>query len=206
MTWRLAAAAVAACSLVVWTGARTYGAPATVSYFIAPAPDESGARGVRPGDRQLASWALDAWAHAVPGFRFEPAAREADALVRLYWTEAGEGRYGEMQPLMVGGRRGGAVFIQADVSQLGEGIAMHARQDALFRDSVVYLTCLHEFGHALGLAHTADFGDIMYFFGYGGDIIEYFNRYRTQLRDRSDIARVSGLSSADIRRVGSLMK
>jgi len=83
---------------------------------------------------------------------------------------------------------------------------MHARQDALFRDSVVYLTCLHEFGHALGLAHTSDFGDIMYFFGYGGDIVDYFNRYRTQLRDRSDIARVSGLSSADIRRVGSLMK
>jgi Matrixin len=206
MKRRFAAAALAVCSVMVWAGARAHGAPATISYFVAPAPDERGARGVLPGDRQLALWALDAWARAVPGLQFEPAAREIDALVRLYWTEAGEGRYGEMQPLMVGGRRGGAVFIQADVTKLGEGIALHARQDALFRDSVVYLTCLHEFGHALGLAHTPDFGDIMYFFGYGGDIVEYFNRYRTQLRDRSDIARVSGLSSADIRRVGSLMK
>ena len=206
MKARFAAAVFAICSAMVWGGAPTYGAPTTISYFIAPAPDESGARGVRPGDRQLALWALEAWARAVPGLRFEPAAREADALVRLYWTEAGEGRYGEMQPLMVGGRRGGAVFIQADVSQLGEGIAMHARQDALFRDSVVYLTCLHEFGHALGLVHTSDFADIMYFFGYGGDIVEYFNRYRTQLRDRSDIATVSGLSPADIRRLGGLMK
>jgi len=206
VTSRLGAAALALCCIVACAAARTRAEPPlAISYFIAEAPKEQGARGVQLGDRQLALWALDAWARAVPGLRFDPAL-EADALVRLYWTEAGEGRYGEMQPLTVGTRHGGAVFIQADVSQLGEGIALHARQDALFRDSVVYLTCLHEFGHALGLAHTSDFGDIMYFFGYGGDIIDYFNRYRTQLRDRSDIARVSGLSAADIRRVGSLVK
>jgi len=206
MTPRLAAAAIGLCCVVDCAAARTQAQPPlTISYFIAATPAEAGARGVQPGDRQLALWALDAWSRARPGLRFDPAP-EADALVRLYWTEAGEGRYGEMQPLLVGGRHGGAVFIQADVSQLGEGIALHARQDALFRDSVVYLTCLHEFGHALGLAHTSDFGDIMYFFGYGGDIIGYFNRYRTQLRDRSDIARVSGLSAADIRRLGSLNK
>ena len=104
------------------------------------------------------------------------------------------------------------MFIQADVSLLGDEIASRARQDALFRDSVVYLTCLHEFGHALGLAHTSDFRDIMYFFGFGGDIVEYFNRYRLQVRNRGDIAGVSGLSASDARRLtvalssGSLVK
>ena len=72
------------------------------------------------------------------------------------------------------------------------------------RDSVVYLTCLREIGHALGLAHTRDFRDIMYFFGYGGDIVAYFDRYRSQLRSRADIAAVSGLSERDVTRLNSI--
>ena len=60
---------------------------------------------------------------------------------------------------------------------------------------------LHELGHALGLMHTADQRDIMYFFGYGGDIVEYFARYRRQLRERSDIRSISGLSASDIERL-----
>jgi len=111
-----------------------------------------------------------------------------------------------MKPLSVAGRRGGAVFIQPDVSLLGEAISSRARQDALFRDTVVYLTCLHEIGHALGLTHTADFRDIMYFFGFGGDIVDYFNRYRIQLGSRTDIARVSGLSAADARRLAAALQ
>lgn len=74
----------------------------------------------------------------------------------------------------------------------------------LFRDSIVYLTCLHELGHALGLAHTRDFRDIMYFFGYGGEIVDYFGRYRAQLRARNDIASVSGLSDADVSRLRAM--
>jgi hypothetical protein len=170
-----------------------------VTYFIA---DGAGRRGSRPGDRELASWALEAWRRAATGLRFEPA-KEADALIRLYWTDQDKGLYGEAQPLMVGGRPGAAVFITADVTLLGEDIARRASQDQLFRDSIVYLTCLHELGHALGLAHTADFRDIMYFFGFGGDIVDYFTRYRSQLRSRSDIATVSGLSDGDKRRIAA---
>ncbi len=37
----------------------------------------------------------------------------------------------------------------------------------------------------------------MYSFGYGGDIADYFERYRRQLRFRNDIATVAGVSDAD---------
>src|SRR6185437_8524127 len=121
----------------------------------------------------------------------EPAIEQA-ALVRLYWAEANEGRYGEMRPLIVGGRRGAAVYIRPDVDSLGDDVARRARADMLLRDTIVYLTCFHELGHAVGLAHTSDFRDIMYYFGYGGDVVRYFGRYRMQLHARSDIARVSG--------------
>ena len=109
-----------------------------------------------------------------------------------------------MRPLVVGGRGGAAVYIRPDMDGLGPEIAQRARRDDLLRETIVYLTCLHELGHALGLAHTAAFDDIMYFFGYGGDIVEFFGRYRRQLRSRGDIARVAGLSDADIKRLRAL--
>ena len=61
----------------------------------------------------------------------------------------------------------------------------------------MYLTCLHESGHALGLEHTRSFADIMYSFQYGGDIPEYFGRYRRKLQTREDIRKNPGLSAAD---------
>jgi hypothetical protein len=72
------------------------------------------------------------------------------------------------------------------------------------RESIVYLTCLHELGHAMGLGHTPAYADIMYFFGYGGDIPGFFDRYRRQLRTRTDIQKVAGLSPADMSRVRAL--
>ena len=57
---------------------------------------------------------------------------------------------------------------------------------------------MHEIGHALGLVHTAEFADVMYWFAYGGDIPAFFGRYRERLRTRADIARTSGLSPGDI--------
>jgi hypothetical protein len=172
-----------------------------ITYFIADG--EPGSQ-FRPADRDLATWALKAWERSAGGaIRFEPAA-ERDALVRVYWVPASSGQYGEMRSLAVDGRRGAAVFIRPDTEALGSDIARVARTDGLLRDTVVYLTCLHELGHALGLAHTAEFRDIMYFFGYGGDIPRFFGRYRDQLRTRDDIASVSGLSTDDVTRVRAL--
>ena len=170
-------------------------------YFIA---DGKGKTGFRASDRELARWALEDWqrssGHAI---RFEPAP-ESSALVRLYWAEPSEGQYGEMKTIVVDGRLGAALSIRPDMTSLGPEIADRADRDPLLRESIVYLTCVHELGHALGLSHTREYRDIMYFFGYGGDIAQYFDRYRAKLRSRADIAKVSGLSSGDVTRLKAL--
>ena len=76
-------------------------------------------------------------------------------------------------------------------------VTPEAGRDALLRDAIVYLTCVHETGHALGLEHTAAFADIMYSFQFGGDIPEYFGRYRRKLAARADIHKTSALSDDD---------
>jgi hypothetical protein len=174
----------------------------TVSYFIAT---PMAAARARPDDAELAVWALESWQRAAGGaLKFVRAANEDDALVRLYWVPAESGQYGEMRPLDVHGRRGAAVYIRPDTAALGDTIAARASVDALFRETIVYLTCLHELGHALGLAHTAEFEDVMYFFGFGGDIGEFFGRYRRTLRERGDIRTSSGLSAGDLAQLEAL--
>lgn len=173
-----------------------------VRYFISAPLEEAAAR---PADTDLALWAFESWQRAVGGaLEFVRVANENDALVRLYWVPAAGGQYGEMRPLDVQGRRGAAVYIRPDTTALGPDIAARAQLDALFRDTVVYLTCVHELGHALGLAHTADFEDVMYFFGFGGDIGEFFGRYRRQLTARDDIRSASGLSEGDLAQLSAL--
>lgn len=172
-----------------------------IPYFVA---DAKGKTGARASDTELARWALEDWQRSSgQSIRFEPAP-ESSALVRVYWAEPSEGRYGEMQPIAVDGRFGAAVYIRPDMTSLGPDIAAAADRDPLLRETIVYLTCVHELGHALGLTHTRDDQDIMYFFGYGGDIPKYFNRYRVQLRSRRDIAKVSGLSAGDVARLKTL--
>src|SRR5262245_509677 len=173
-------------------GAQIASGALRATYFIAEGSPRSG---YLSSDRELARRAFEVWAeHAAGALTWEPAPAEDDALVRLYWSQPGEQAFGEMRPLLVGGRRGAAVFVRADMSALGADLEARTQQDPLWRDTIVYLTCLHELGHALGLEHTAQFPDIMYFFGYGGDIAEYFGRFRRQLRSRDDIGKVSGLS------------
>jgi hypothetical protein len=159
------------------------------------APRESGCR---EGDPELASWALEAWQAASGGaLHLEAAPKMANAHIRLFWVNGRSGLYGEARPIVVDGVRGAEVYVLPEQS---------SSADALLRDAILYLTCLHETGHALGLQHTARFADIMYSFQYGGDIEEYFGRYRRLLSARTDIRRNAGMSEADRKQLRELWK
>jgi len=184
-------------------GPRVLDASAPIGTFIAAGDAREG---YRPGDRQLAEWALESWRIAAGSvLRLAPAPEES-ARVRLYWAGPQSGQYGEMRALLVNGSRGAAVYSRPDTVSLGPDIHALATADPLFRDTVVYLTCVHELGHAFGLEHTADFRDIMYSFQHGGDFVEYFNRYRRRLKSRADIANASALSAADAEKIGTLYR
>lgn len=156
------------------------------------------ATGCDAKDPELARWALEAWARESAGkIKMTKSATKQAARIRINWA-SGEGNlYGEARPIRVNGERGAEIYVLPDIHALGGDIERGGLADRLFRDAVVYLTCVHESGHALGLEHTNKFVDIMYTFRYGGDFVEYFGRYRRQLKKREDIAGIAGISEAD---------
>ena len=164
--------------------------------------------GCLPADVQLAEWALQAWQAASDGkLHLAKTDRLTQANIRIHWADAEMGKYGETRTFEADGIRGAEVYVLPDLRAMGPDIFAAGSQDALFRETIVYLTCLHETGHALGLSHTADFLDIMYFFGYDkGDVREYFGRYRRKLGARADIVKNSGISPQDRARFIQLLK
>jgi hypothetical protein len=167
---------------------------ATLHYWIEPCTKPESA--CRTGDPQLAQWALEAWQSASAGkLTFDKVAVVSKAQIRVYWAGENQGLYGEARPILVDGIRGAEVYVLPPAD---------TPRDPLLRETIVYLTCLHETGHALGLSHTAAFADIMYSFQYGGDIPEYFGRYRRQLSLREDIRKYGGMSADDRKRIAEL--
>ncbi len=187
MTLRFAIVLLSACS--------AYGID--LRYWVEPCTRPE--TGCQKTDVQLAEWALAAWQAASDGkLHLEKAERMTQANIRIHWADAEMGKYGETRAFDTGGMHGAEVYVLPDLRGMGPDILAAGSQDPLFRDTIVYLTCLHESGHALGLSHTADFADIMYFFGYDkGDIREYFGRYRRKLSGRADIVKNSGISAQD---------
>jgi hypothetical protein len=102
------------------------------------------------------------------------------------------GKYGEALPFV--DRRSGFI-VEADVHVLADSPG-----DALQKQLVVYLTALHEIGHALGLPHTDDFDAIMYRFRDSTDAARFFLRYRRTIHSAEDIGGegASGLFPADL--------
>lgn len=163
---------------------------AALRYWVEPCT--APANVCHAGDPELAQWAMEAWQAASSGkLTLEKAPSREKAHIRLYWTNGREGLYGEARPILVDGVRGAEVYV----------VTPEAGSDVLLRDAIVYLTCVHETGHALGLEHTAAFSDIMYSFQFGGDIAEYFGRYRRLLAAREDIRKHAGMSGADRQRL-----
>ena len=182
--------------MIRWTALGLLGALALAqaaekyTYWVAPCTQVES--GCQTNDPELAAWAVEAWQGASEGrLEFRRVSDPEHARIRVIWATAEQGLYGEARPMVVDGKRGAEVYVRP--------APFHTGDDRLLRDTIVYLTCLHETGHALGLPHTAAFDDIMYNFQYGGDIPEYFGRYRRRLQARDDIRKNSGMSDADRR-------
>jgi hypothetical protein len=151
-----------------------------------------------PGAGGLVERAMRTWTDAAGGrLSLARVATEAAADMRVHFVRSG-GLYGESRPRL--DERTGAiatadVFITAEVAG-----------DAIDRQVVLYLTALHEIGHALGLGHTDEFSSIMYAFRLPNDGARFFGGYRNRLRTADDIgtAVATGLSPRDVQALGAL--
>jgi hypothetical protein len=172
-------------------GAAHWPAGAVIRVWVDPV-------GAPPGGDALVERAMRTWTDAARGrFRLERASGRDGAGVRVHFFTR-DWRYGMTQARpdpQTGLITGAEVVVAAD-----------ADGDALDHRIVIYLTALHELGHALGLPHSADINDIMYLFRLEGDGERFFGTYRKRLRSADDIgsALATGLSAGDVRVLGSL--
>jgi hypothetical protein len=146
----------------------------------------------------LVGQALATWTHAAAGrFVLREASARDTARIRVRFARA-DGLYGEAAPR-----------IDPSTGMIGSAdvlIAGDVPGDAMRQRIVIYLTALHELGHAIGLPHTAAFDDIMYSFRRPDDGERYFGAYQRRLRTAADIGspHATGLSSADIAALAAL--
>lgn len=144
-----------------------------------------------PNGEALVEKAMKTWTAAADGRFTLVKAWESTAPVRLHFMSA-DYRYGVTSP-RVNPQTG--LIVKAEVA-----VAADAGRDALERQIVVYLTALHEIGHAIGMEHTADISTIMYLFREPGDGAKFFGAFRARLKSADDIgsAAATGLSPDDV--------
>jgi hypothetical protein len=157
-------------------------------------------RGAPASAETLVGRAMVTWTRAADGhLTLQRTATQDSARIRIRFARA-DGIYGETAPRI---DRTSGLITSADVLIAGD-----VAGDPLTQHIVIYLTALHELGHALGLPHTNAFDDIMYSFRRPDDGERYFGAYRRRLRSDDDIGgeAASGLSSADVSALQSLYR
>ena len=165
---------------------------ATILVWMDPANAPAGAEG-------LVNRALGTWTDAVGRSVILTATHvKGDAVMRVRFARS-RGEYGETVPHLdprTGTIVGADVVIASDTGG----------DDPVMQRIVIYLTALHEIGHAIGLPHTDDFTDIMYSFRRPDDGARYFEAYRRRLRSPNAIgsAQATGLSPHDLAAVREL--
>ena len=144
-----------------------------------------------PHGEALVEKAMATWTAAADGRFTLVKAWETTAPVRLHFMAA-DYRYGVTQARS---NRDTGFLVKAEVY-----VAADAGRDALERQIIVYLTALHEIGHALGMEHTTDINTIMYLFRQPGDGDKFFGAYRKRLKSADDIGAsiATGLSPDDV--------
>jgi hypothetical protein len=148
----------------------------------------------------LVERAMRVWTDASNGRLTLVAARaRSDAAIRVFFVRS-DTNYGEAAP-RVDPKTG--LITQADVAINGE-----LPDDPLDARIIVYLTALHELGHALGLRHSDAFSAIMYRFRRPDDGFRYFGAYRRKIRSADDIGstRATGLGDEDIAALAELYR
>jgi hypothetical protein len=159
-----------------------------------------GASTERADDPVYVERAMRVWTEAAGGrFTLVRTADAAGARVRVRFA-AGDALLGEASPIT---DRQTGFITGADIA-----IASNLNADPLLQRIIIYMTALHEMGHALGLRHTARFDDIMYLFRRPEDPVEYFGTFRRKLRSEADIGtpRATGLSAGDLDALRSLYR
>jgi hypothetical protein len=147
--------------------------------------------GAPAGAADMVTRAVRTWSGAAGGhFTLRGTTVEREAAIRVSFIQD-RSRYGETAPRV---DRSGAI-VSADVYINGSNAG-----DLLDQRIILYLTALHELGHAIGLPHTSNFGDIMYAFRLPGDGERYFGAYRRRVKGVADIgtAKATGLSPDDL--------
>jgi Matrixin len=120
-----------------------------------------------------------------------------EAAIRIFFVHS-ETNYGEASPRVDPST---GFIARADIA-----INAAVPDDPMDARIVVYLTALHELGHALGLAHSDTFSAIMYRFRRADDGARYFGAYKRKVQSLDQIGQpaANGLDPEDVQALRNL--